>query len=44
MDRNTRQGNDDSESKYDVVDNLEVRNLHVPTRPMDQDNENAGRF
>lgn len=44
MDRNADQANDDSESEYDVVDNLEMRNLHVPARPVDQDNEYAGKF
>lgn len=44
MDRNTRQSDEDSESEYDVVDNLEVRNLWVPARPLDQDNEYAGIF
>lgn len=44
MDRNTHQGNEDSESEYDVVENLEARNLHVLARPVDQDSEYAGRF
>lgn len=44
MERNTHQDNDDSESEYDVVDNPEARNVHVPARPVNQDNEYAGRF
>lgn len=44
MDRNTHQDNDDSQSDYDVVENLEASNLHVPARPINQDNEYAGRF
>lgn len=44
MDRNTHQDNGDSESDYDVVENLEARNLHMPARPMHQDNGYAGRF
>lgn len=42
MDRHCCQDNDDAEPEYDVVNNLEVQNLHVSLRLMDN-KEYAGR-
>lgn len=44
MDRYGHQGNDDSESEYDVADNLELHKPHVLARPLTHDTKYAGRF